>query len=358
MKPSASDPVPTSDLISPDFSIFSRSLVMPDGVLDVYLNRQAGPVSVSGGDFGPQTIQALAMDASLADFLEASLNSVDRQIGLNIRIVDRPELADVRFYLDTTIDLGGTGVTLGISLPNELPDSRFWEVILNTPELSADPTYLSFAALHELGHTLGLEHPFDNADGDVYVSASPYRSAYPEQTVMSYRDPKNGDWPQFYSSSDVAALRSIWGPEPPQDRLIGTSGADLLTGGAASEALQGLAGPDQMRGGAGSNWFSSPTDSSQDWILISRDGSGKIKRSAKTLDIITQVGREDRIAILNAQTKDLSYDKISISSLVYGPVDGIGIFASGRLEALYTGGDLSRSQLSQLTLGLPTDTLA
>jgi len=352
--------VPAAELISPEFSSFSRSLVARDGVFEIYLNRSPGPVAVSGGEFGPQTIEAQAMADDLAADLQAAMAALDAQIGLTIRFVDRPEQADVRVYLDSTIDLGDGGVTLGIAIINDSPGAGFWEVLLNTPELAADPLYLRYAALHELGHALGLEHTFDASDGDFYASTNPYRSAFPEQTLMAYRQPASGGWPQAYTSSDLAALAAIWGgADPgPSARLIGTPVADRLTGGLADEQLQGLDGPDQLRGGGGSNWYASPADGAQDWLLISRDGSRRLSRAARTVDVITEIGAEDRIAILGARRKQLGFGRVALESPSYGPLDGIGIYASGRLEAIYTGGAFNRFELSQLTLGLPTDTLA
>mgnify|MGYP003311597489 FL=1 len=68
--------------------------------------------------------------------------------------------------------------------------------------------------MHELGHVLGLEHPFNDDDGDVFENVtSPWTSAYPEETVMAYRQPSLGSWPQYFSDNDLNALKSIWGIE-------------------------------------------------------------------------------------------------------------------------------------------------
>jgi hypothetical protein len=352
--------LPTEVLISPDFVEFTRDLVARDGVLDIYLHRSSGPVAVSGGEFGPQTIQAQAMANDLAVFLRSSLTALDAELDLDLRFVDQPEQADLRFYLDNNIDLGDGDLTLGIALSNPQPAGGFWEVMLNAPELLSQPDYLRYAALHEIGHALGLEHPFDDADGDLYRSTNPYRSAYPNDTLMAYREPSSGVWPTAYTSSDRAALRAIWGEQasPATNRLIGTPAADRLTGGPGNDELVGLAGPDQLRGGAGSNRFRAAADGDRDWIVISRDGSRRLARSARTVDVITELGREDRIAILGTRRHKISFRRLALDTPAYGPLEGVGIFASGRLEALYTADDLSRSQLSKLTFGLPTDTLA
>jgi len=76
------------------------------------------------------------------------------------------------------------------------------------------------------------------------------------------------------------------------------------------------------------------------------------------VDVITELGLEDRIAILGARSRQLAFARVALDSPTYGPQEGIGIWASGRLEAVYTGGEFNRVQLSQLTIGLPTDTLA
>lgn len=91
--------------------------------------------------------------------------------------------------------------------------------------------------------------------------------------------------------------------------------------------------------------------------MISRDGSRRLNRAARTVDVITEIGAEDRIAILGARSRQLGFGRVALESPRYGPLEGIGIYDRGRLEVLYTG-TFNRFELSQLTLGLPTDTLA
>jgi hypothetical protein len=363
--------IPSDQLIAPDFRDFSQQQVVTDGVLDLYLHRPAGPVAVNGGGYGAQTIQTLAIEDAFYSFLVDAIEQLDAELNLNFRLVQDPSLADVRFYLDSEIILGdGGGVTLGIALSNDTPERDFWEVMLNAPAFNGEVDYLYYAALHELGHTLGLEHPFDNSDGDVFVSANSSRSAYPEETLMAYRSPLGDQWPTWFSSNDLAALKAIWGeatgaetqPKALSQMLIGTINDDVLTGGLGSDLLRGDLGNDVLTGGGGadelwgdlgSNQFFSRADESSAWVLISRDGSSKSRRNRRSVDEIAELGSEDQVGILGASTRRLRFKPTSINSTAYGQLDGIGIYVGNRLEAVYTGGDLSLVDLRDLSVGLP-----
>ncbi|WP_155724873.1 matrixin family metalloprotease [Prochlorococcus marinus] len=171
---------------------------------------------MSGGVFGPQVIHTLAMDDPFVDYFLSSVSAIDQQIALDFRFTERPQDADLRIYFDTAIEIpDASGEILGLALANQTQgQAPFWEIMLNKPAFRGNENYLRYAALHEFGHSLGLEHPFDNSDGDAVDGITdPWNSAYPEETVMAYRSPQFGLWSNTFTRNDLRALQLIWGSE-------------------------------------------------------------------------------------------------------------------------------------------------
>lgn len=359
-----STPLVPEVLISPSLSSFTQALLADDRVLDIYLHRSGAPAQVGAGVFASQTIQTQPIATDLELFLRNTLVELDSQIGISFRFIENADTADLAFYIDQELNLGDFEITLGIALSNQMADRSYWEVMLNGPELQDKPDYLRYAALHEIGHVLGLEHPFDNSDGDFYLSTDPYRSAFPEDTVMAYRSPRGGIWPERFTINDIVALQTIWGMKatptrlnllggPGPDVLIGGDGDDRLEGGQGHDWLTGGGGADELWGGSGSNRFSSASDEAVDWILVQRDGVKKRSRSGQSVDIIDELGFEDRIGIIGAKTRKLRFKQVGVESNIYGSLDGIGIFLGNRLEVIYNGGYLGLNNLRQISFGLP-----
>jgi Ca2+-binding RTX toxin-like protein len=78
----------------------------------------------------------------------------------------------------------------------------------------ADGTYGTNVLMHELGHALGLKHPFDEPDTDGNIAAAPYLQGSEDSstwTYMSYND-SSADYYLRFSQLDIAALQYIYGP--------------------------------------------------------------------------------------------------------------------------------------------------
>ena len=75
--------------------------------------------------------------------------------------------------------------------------------------------------IHELGHLLGLEHPWDNSDGDAAFTSS--SESFGSPTVMGWHDDYNGQVMQWYQHVDLQALKEIWNLENIGNHTMGNS---------------------------------------------------------------------------------------------------------------------------------------
>jgi serralysin len=97
--------------------------------------------------------------------------------------------------------------------------------------------------LHEIGHALGLGHPFDS------IYTLPASQDNDNNTVMSYT--WAGDNKTTYQSYDLLALNWIYG----QDGLGGNYGYNSSYGPTLARGLSGGAGNDTLAGGSGSDYI-------------------------------------------------------------------------------------------------------
>ncbi len=256
--------IAANELIAEDLATFTRGQLNRDGFIDIYLHTPGGAVAVGGGDFGSQTISSLPISTADQQFFQDVVLFLDQRLDVDFRFSSSQMTSDIQLFYDSEIDLGGE--TLGLAVSNDEAGRDWWEIFINAPSFGADLNYLRYALIHELGHSLGLEHPFDNTDGDaVDGMTDPWTSAYPEDTVMAYRNPLAGNWPNAYSVNDLEALVSIWGAERQvfsnqaeqiiggdySEWIIAAGGDDVLVGGGGNDDLLGGRGFDRVRGGPG-----------------------------------------------------------------------------------------------------------
>lgn len=139
------------------------------------------------------------------------------------------------------------------------------------------------------------------------------------------------------------------------DALYGNWGNDLVHGGNGRDIINGGLGIDELHGDFGWNTYLSEKDGYVDLIAIKSDqflnnwwyGTSGNSPNGEKADIIEGLDSNDQIKIIGVSTSDLSFK----SGVSHKGVSGIGIYAKGVLEALYTGGDLSASQISSMTTG-------
>ena len=145
-----------------------------------------------------------------------------------------------------------------------------------------------------------------------------------------------------------------------KDELQGGSGNDILRAGNGRDLLNGGAGGDVMFGGFGLNTFEDSLDGEVDSLYVKSDqwaenwlyGSAGNSPNGEKADKIEMLDEFDQIYVQGVETSQLSYGSVDHNSNLGETLSGIGIYASGVLEAVYVGDNLSQSQIAAMTQGI------
>ena len=114
---------------------------------------------------------------------------------------------------------------------------------------------------------------------------------------------------------------------------------------------------DELHGDFGWNTYRSEKDGYDDLIVIKSDqhlsnwiyGKAGNNPAGEKTDFIEGLDAIDEIKIIGVMSSDLTFGNTS-----HRGITGVGIYAKGTLEAIYTGGDLSVAQITGMTSGDPT----
>lgn len=198
--------------------------------------------------------------------------------------------------------------------------------------------------LHEIGHMLGLKHPFETMPEN--TATLPFSEDSSLYTLMSYRE-EGGPYSSF-SAYDIAALNWIYGRDglggalgigsvTGARYLTGSGQADFLTGTAANDTLRGEGGNDTIDGGAGEDTavfsgassaynFSSMADGA--FRIQGADGTD-ILRAVEIFQFSNGAFRRSELADNTAPAAPT----LSVPKNGAGYIDGNAPFLSGIAEA-------------------------
>ena len=111
-----------------------------------------------------------------------------------------------------------------------------------------DGTYAALTLIHEIGHALGLKHPFSAPDSTGDSATPPYLSTSEDVTawtVMSYTSSED-EYAFEYSELDIAALQYLYGPSPTSRTTndtytVSKTAANFVWDGAGADLLDASA---------------------------------------------------------------------------------------------------------------------
>jgi len=258
--------------------------------------------------------------------------------------------------------------------------------------MTGDASFDYGTLIHELGHALGLSHPYDFGSHPMFST---------DDTIMSYNPGKLG-WGVSFTETDISVLQALWGIEDSPDNTVrqtgsnnsdiiygydgsdyadmitgmngddfiyGYKGADYLEGGDGTDEIRGGNGKDTIVGGSGSdqcyggfglNLFEDELDGSTDTLFIKSDmwainphlGTAGNNPDGKKADILTELDPDDRIIIQGVSTNSISLSEVTYINDMGVILDSIGIYADGALEAIYIGSNLNINELTLMTTGI------
>ena len=193
------------------------------GPLELYARATSGGIFkyyiASEGD--------VVINKSVIDFTDWQLESIrsinkraNDEFGLTLTETSNRGEATFIIYMLSDLEMAGLGYNDGLHLflvenSNigfyKLSMSWFRSIPENSEEVSQfikdDWTKIY---IHELGHTLGLEHPWDKRDGDWFADGPDEVSS--NGSVMEYiSTDTEGNFYKWFSEIDIKALEEIWG---------------------------------------------------------------------------------------------------------------------------------------------------